>query len=67
MGAKALVSFIIGTRPEAIKLSPVINVFKSSSRFQIRVILTGQHRDLVSEVLSLFNVTEDVNFSLICS
>jgi UDP-N-acetylglucosamine 2-epimerase (non-hydrolysing) len=54
-----LVSIILGTRPEAIKLAPVIQAFKNSPGFQLQVILTGQHREMVEQVMQLFNLHVD--------
>lgn len=54
-----LVSIILGTRPEAIKLAPVIQVFRDAPGFQLQVILTGQHREMVEQVMQLFDLKED--------
>jgi UDP-N-acetylglucosamine 2-epimerase (non-hydrolysing) len=53
------VSIILGTRPEAIKLAPVIQKFQSSPVFDIQVILTGQHREMVDQVMQLFDLKAD--------
>ena len=45
---KPLVTIVLGTRPEAIKLAPVILAFQQASDFRTRVVLTGQHREMVS-------------------
>lgn len=58
------VSIILGTRPEAIKLAPVIQKFKSSSDFNTQVILTGQHREMVDQVMQLFNLTADHDLAI---
>lgn len=52
---------VIGTRPEAIKLAPVIHRLRADGRFQARIALTGQHRDLVDDVLPRFGLTPDDN------
>ena len=39
-----LVSIVLGTRPEAIKLAPVIRAFQQAEGFRTLVVLTGQHR-----------------------
>ena len=44
-----LITFVFGTRPEAVKLAPVIIKFKKSKKFKVRVISTGQHKDLVED------------------
>ncbi|MBR8836794.1 MAG: UDP-N-acetylglucosamine 2-epimerase (non-hydrolyzing) [Stigonema ocellatum SAG 48.90 = DSM 106950] len=53
------VYIILGTRPEAIKLAPVIQVFQRSPDFELQVILTGQHREMVDQVMQLFNLKAD--------
>jgi UDP-N-acetylglucosamine 2-epimerase (non-hydrolysing) len=53
------VCFILGTRPEAIKLAPTIAVFRSSPQFTTQVILTGQHREMVAQVMDIFKLTAD--------
>ncbi|MEH2042047.1 non-hydrolyzing UDP-N-acetylglucosamine 2-epimerase [Nostoc sp.] len=58
------VYIILGTRPEAIKLAPVIQVFQKSSEFQLQVILTGQHREMVEQVMQLFNIKSDYNLEI---
>jgi UDP-N-acetylglucosamine 2-epimerase (non-hydrolysing) len=51
---------VLGTRPEAIKLGPVIVALqKPSSGFQVRVCVTGQHRDLLSAALRPFGIVPD--------
>ncbi|HLP87989.1 MAG TPA: UDP-N-acetylglucosamine 2-epimerase (non-hydrolyzing) [Nostocaceae cyanobacterium] len=50
---------ILGTRPEAIKLAPVIQVFRRSPNLELQVILTGQHREMVEQVMQLFNLQAD--------
>ncbi|MBW4579292.1 MAG: UDP-N-acetylglucosamine 2-epimerase (non-hydrolyzing) [Tildeniella nuda ZEHNDER 1965/U140] len=58
------VSIILGTRPEAIKLAPVIQAFKACDRFDTHVILTGQHREMVDQVMTLFNLTADHDLAI---
>ncbi len=62
--SSALITIIIGTRPEAIKLAPVIKELKSRNNSNIRVILTGQHKELVYEVLNIFSIEFDHNLEL---
>ena len=59
-----LVTVIIGTRPEAIKLAPVIKELLSESYFNVRVVLTGQHKELVNQVLTLFSIEADNNLNI---
>ncbi|MDJ0724069.1 MAG: UDP-N-acetylglucosamine 2-epimerase (non-hydrolyzing) [Prochloraceae cyanobacterium] len=49
----------LGTRPEAIKLAPVIQQFRNAPNFQTYVILTGQHREMVEQVMQLFQLQSD--------
>jgi UDP-N-acetylglucosamine 2-epimerase (non-hydrolysing) len=54
---KALV--ILGTRPEAIKLFPVIRALKETPLLDVRVATTGQHREMVDQILGPFGVVPD--------
>jgi UDP-N-acetylglucosamine 2-epimerase (non-hydrolysing) len=52
------VLLIFGTRPEAIKLCPVIRSLREHpTRFDIRVLVTGQHREMLDQVLQAFDIT----------
>ncbi len=57
-----LISFVIGTRPEAIKLACLINLLKNDKKFKIKVILTGQHEELVYSVMDIFQIKYDLIF-----
>ena len=59
-----LITFIVGTRPEAIKLAPVIKTFKKSKKLKIRVLLSGQHSLMVRQVMDLFELEENKNLNL---
>ena len=61
---KKLITFILGTRPEAIKLAPIILTFQKSSYFKIRIISTGQHKEMLKQVLDFFNLKEDKNIEV---
>lgn len=56
--------FIFGTRPEAIKLAPLINVLKGSSKFDTKVLITGQHRHMLDQVLNIFEIKPDFDLNL---
>jgi UDP-N-acetylglucosamine 2-epimerase (non-hydrolysing) len=60
--ARALVVF--GTRPEAIKLAPVVRALAADPRFSPRVAVTAQHRDLLDQVLDLFGLRPDYDLDL---
>ena len=49
MSVKPLVSIVLGTRPEAIKLAPVIEVFKASQNLNTRIIFTGHIQACISQ------------------
>lgn len=58
---------IFGTRPEAIKLAPIINILKTeqySKRYDFKVCVTGQHRELLDQVLDIFEVKPDFDLNL---
>ncbi|MEL7038756.1 MAG: UDP-N-acetylglucosamine 2-epimerase (non-hydrolyzing) [Cyanobacteria bacterium J06592_8] len=58
------VAVVLGTRPEAIKLAPVIQRLQQSSDFKTRVILTGQHREMVKQVMQLFDLDADYDLEI---
>jgi len=58
------VTIVLGTRPEAIKLAPVILAFQASTAFRTRVVLTGQHREMVGQVMELFAIRADHDLAL---
>jgi UDP-N-acetylglucosamine 2-epimerase (non-hydrolysing) len=55
---------LIGTRPEAIKMFPVVHALGRSDRFAPVVITTGQHRDLVAPILELAGIEADVDLDV---
>ncbi|MFK8060256.1 MAG: non-hydrolyzing UDP-N-acetylglucosamine 2-epimerase [Polaribacter sp.] len=55
---------IFGTRPEAIKMAPLVNKFLLDSRFQTKVCVTGQHREMLDQVLDFFNIVPDYDLNL---
>jgi UDP-N-acetylglucosamine 2-epimerase (non-hydrolysing) len=56
--------FIFGTRPEAIKLCPLVLRLKASPAFSVRVCVTGQHREMLHQVLDVFKVQPDHDLNL---
>ncbi|WP_449416526.1 non-hydrolyzing UDP-N-acetylglucosamine 2-epimerase [Phormidium nigroviride] len=58
------VCITLGTRPEAIKLAPAIQLFKNSPSFETQVILTGQHREMVEQVMQLFDFKGDRDLAI---
>lgn len=64
MRAKHKILIVFGTRPEALKLAPVIAAFRRDSRFLVWTCLTGQHREMVDQVLHLFKIRTDFDLNL---
>ncbi|MFM7394010.1 MAG: non-hydrolyzing UDP-N-acetylglucosamine 2-epimerase [Cyanobium sp.] len=64
MSPAPLVTIVLGTRPEAIKLAPVIQAFQAAEAFRTRVVLTGQHREMVEQVMALFGLRADHDLAL---
>jgi len=58
------VSVVFGTRPEAIKLAPVVLALKSDARFECQVCVTGQHRQMLDQVLQIFGIQPDSDLNL---
>jgi UDP-N-acetylglucosamine 2-epimerase (non-hydrolysing) len=56
---KKNIMVIVGTRPEAIKLAPVINALKKSQKFDIAVCATGQHTDMMFPIFDWFGISRD--------
>jgi len=58
------IMIVFGTRPEAIKMAPVVAALKSHLNFKIDVCVTAQHREMLDQVLSLFRITPDHDLNL---
>jgi UDP-N-acetylglucosamine 2-epimerase (non-hydrolysing) len=58
------VSIIFGTRPEAIKLVPVILELKKHTEFEVSVCITAQHREMLDQVLEIFEITPDCDLNI---
>ncbi len=54
----------VGTRPEAIKMAPLILGLKNEDWVNLRVLITGQHREMVDEVFKFFGITPDIDLDL---
>ena len=55
---------VIGTRPEAIKMAPVIEALKNVSFADVRVLATAQHREMLDQVFSIFDIHPDEDLNL---
>ena len=58
------VLFVFGTRPEAIKLAPLIRAFQNDAHFKTEVCVTAQHRELLDQILDFFGVQPTVDLDL---
>lgn len=55
---------VFGTRPEAIKMAPLICALADDSRFESKVCVTAQHREMLDQVLRLFEITPDYDLNI---
>jgi UDP-N-acetylglucosamine 2-epimerase (non-hydrolysing) len=63
--SRQTVLFVFGTRPEAIKMAPLVKEFNNhSSRFTTLVAVTGQHRQMLDQVLKLFDIVPDYDLNI---
>ena len=55
---------VFGTRPEAIKMAPLVHALASDERFDAKVCVTAQHREMLDQVLALFDITPDYDLNI---
>lgn len=55
---------VVGTRPEAIKMAPVILALKNEPWAEVRVLATAQHRHMLDQVLNFFNIEPDIDLDI---
>jgi len=55
---------VFGTRPEAIKMAPLVKVLAAEQEFDAKVCVTAQHREMLDQVLELFEITPDYDLNL---
>jgi len=58
------VLFLFGTRPEAIKMAPLIDCFSSDQNYDVKVGVTAQHREMLDQVLSFFDIKVDYDLNI---
>ena len=58
------VLIVFGTRPEAIKMAPVVKAFKENNFFETKVCVTAQHREMLDQVLDFFEIVPDFDLNL---
>jgi UDP-N-acetylglucosamine 2-epimerase (non-hydrolysing) len=64
MSEKLRVVSIFGTRPEAVKMAPVVQALERDPRVESRVVVTAQHRQMLDQVLDLFGIRPDLDLNL---
>ena len=56
---------VFGTRPEAIKMAPLVKAFqKESDKFKTIICVTGQHREMLDQVLAIFEIKPDYDLNI---
>lgn len=58
------VLIVFGTRPEAIKMAPIVKAFQETRDIDVRVCVTGQHREMLDQVLNLFEITPEYDLNI---
>lgn len=64
MKKKIRVIAVFGTRPEAIKMAPLVMAFSAAKDFDFRICVTAQHREMLDQVLSLFSLKADYDLNI---
>ncbi|ENM5738583.1 UDP-N-acetylglucosamine 2-epimerase (non-hydrolyzing) [Vibrio mimicus] len=62
--SKKKVLTVFGTRPEAIKMAPLVHALAIDERFEAKCCVTAQHREMLDQVLELFEITPDYDLNL---
>lgn len=55
---------VFGTRPEAIKMAPLVHALDTDARFEAKVCVTAQHREMLDQVLELFEIEPDYDLNI---
>ena len=58
---KKRILLVFGTRPEAIKMCPIVKELKKREKMEIKLCVTGQHEEMLGQVLDAFNEVPDYN------
>ena len=62
---KKKIMMVFGTRPEAIKMAPLVHAIKAKpDQFELKVCVTSQHREMLDQVLDIFNIKPDIDLNL---
>ncbi len=55
---------VFGTRPEAIKMAPLVHALAKDPHFEAKVCVTAQHREMLDQVLKLFSIVPDYDLNI---
>lgn len=58
------IMLVFGTRPEAIKMAPLYLELKKESKFDVKICVTGQHRQMLDQVMDIFKITPDYDLNI---
>ncbi len=64
MKIKKKLMFILGTRPEVIKLAPIINIANQKNELEVYICSTGQHKEMLHQTLASFDIVPDIDLAL---
>lgn len=64
MAKRPTILSVFGTRPEAIKIAPVVKAIEASNKLESRIAVTGQHREMLDQVTDLFGMRPDVDLNI---
>ena len=64
MNNRKKILFVFGTRPEAVKMSPVILELKKRKNVELKICVSGQHRELLDSVLDIFEIKPDFDLNI---
>jgi UDP-N-acetylglucosamine 2-epimerase (non-hydrolysing) len=64
MNKKHVILTVFGTRPEAIKMAPLIKALFASGEFTTKVCVTAQHREMLDQVLDIFDINPDYDLNI---
>ena len=62
--AEQHIAVVFGTRPEAIKMAPLVHALRATSRFRVSVVVTAQHRHLLDQAMEVFEIQPDLDLNL---
>ncbi len=67
METKIKIALVFGTRPEAIKMAPLVIKMRQDKNFDVKVIVTAQHREMLDQVMQIFDIKADYDLNIMKS